>query len=956
LLQVIFNFYFYFYLTYWGNQSPYGGHRFSGIFLIWRNKMTNENETLSQDETEQALGNVLPLNQFINQFGENLMEAVSRQNPPVYNGVPNPAWDAVMSNLMRKPFVAQRERVQATCKLLIQGEQAAVINGEMGCGKTMMGIAAAAVLQAEGYRRTLVISPPHLVYKWRREILETIGNAKVWVLNGPDTLRHLIKIRESVVPTVDNPEFYIIGRVRMRMGFDWEPVATVRKVYTKTFACGEDGVLGGVIAKQAYAACPDCGSFIYNEDNERHTLQTFSAQTEKRRCCPNCGSRLWSLKRPGEQKDRNKLVYQAMCKLPTIGPKTAQRLLDGYGSDVLSNMLEDNVFEFINLMDDKGDLIFSDRQAKRMETALGKQEISFGQGGYQASEFIKRYLPDKYFDLLIVDEGHEYKNAGSAQGQAMGVLAAKSRKAILLTGTLMGGYADDLFYLLWRILPNRMLEDGFGYNVNNSLGSAAMSFLRQHGVLKDIFKETNAGNHRTAKGNRISVQTSKAPGFGPKGVARYVLPFTAFLKLKQIGGNVLPAYDEFLLNVEMTLDQQSAYDGLSNNLTQALNQALRCGDKTLLGVVLTVLLAWPDTCFRLEEVRHPRSKELLAFVPPIFKDDDISPKEAELIRLCKENKIQGRKVLVYTVYTGKRDTTTRLKNILETEGFKTAVLRSNVSTESREDWILDQVDRGIDVLICNPELVKTGFDLLDFPTICFMQSGYNVYTVQQASRRSWRIGQKQDVKVYYLSFEKSAQVACLSLMAKKIAVSQSTSGDMPETGLDVLNSDGDSIEVALAKQLLGKEEEILVAQAPALTRPVGGKSAADTPKHQTSNRLSSDELASQLSQFIGTKLWFRHILNRQLLYTDGVQFFAESGGGHGAYWFLDIVATEYWQLLTKQPFISICLTVKGEQANIEVTNGNNKVLKTREIKYTDMQEGDWKFFLTDNVLMLPSEY
>jgi hypothetical protein len=40
-------------------------------------------------------------------------------------------------------------------------------------------------------------------------------------------------------------------------------------------------------------------------------------------------------------------------------------------------------------------------------------------------------------------------------------------------------------------------------------------------------------------------------------------------------------------------------------------------------------------------------------------------------------------------------------------------------------------------------------------------------------------------------------------MARKIAVSQSTSGDMPDTGLDVLNQDGDSLEVALAKRLVG---------------------------------------------------------------------------------------------------------------------------------------------------------
>ena len=116
--------------------------------------------------------------------------------------------------------------------------------------------------------------------------------------------------------------------------------------------------------------------------------------------------------------------------------------------------------------------------------------------------------------------------------------------------------------------------------------------------------------------------------------------------------------------------------------------------------------------------------------------------------------------------------------------------------------IAEQLDRGIDVLITNPELVKTGLDLLDFPTIVFMQSGYNVYSLQQAARRSWRIGQKQPVRVIYLGYAGSSQMTCLELMAKKIMVSQSTSGDVPESGLDVLNQDGDSVEVALARQLV----------------------------------------------------------------------------------------------------------------------------------------------------------
>jgi len=39
-----------------------------------------------------------------------------------------------------------------------------------------------------------------------------------------------------------------------------------------------------------------------------------------------------------------------------------------------------------------------------------------------------------------------------------------------------------------------------------------------------------------------------------------------------------------------------------------------------------------------------------------------------------------------------------------------------------------------------------------------------------------------------LGCERSAQTSCLELIAKKIAVSQSTSGDMPESGLDDYSS------------------------------------------------------------------------------------------------------------------------------------------------------------------------
>jgi len=743
----------------------------------------------------------MALAELIESCGADLLTQVRSQNPPVYDpaieeGTPNwLAHQAILDGLKRKPFKAQADVAHTVRKLLVeQNQPAAVINAEMGTGKTMMAICAAALMQ-KTHPRTLVISPPHLVYKWRREILETVPGAKVWVLNGPDTLRKLLMLRQSLGLKSQQPEFFVLGRVRMRMGFHWRAAF----IELRQRADGQTFTL---------AACPDCMTPITRQDAEGR-LAPISAEwakanlSERRMKCEHCGSALWTLMHSGKPAgSMYELVLSALKQMPTIGDKTARRLLDVFGENALSAMLEDNVYEFVNLLDGNGDLVFSDRQAARMERSLASFEFSVGQGGYQPSEFIKRHFPRNYFGLLVVDEGHEYKNEGSAQGQAMGVLASQCGKTLLLTGTLMGGYADDLFHLLWRLDPARMIEDGFKPGKSGSMGPAAMAFMREHGVLKDVYKESSGASHRTAQGKQITLRTSKAPGFGPVGIMRYVLPVTVFLKLRDIGQKVLPPYEEQFIDVAMAEEQAGAYTRMQIALVNELKAALAQKDSTLLGVVMNVLLAWPDCCFRQERVVHPHSKKLLYLQAPVFAESDAMPKEQELLRICKAEKAQGRKVLVYSIYTGARDTTARLKSRLEQEGLKVAVLRASVDAARREDWVAEQVERGIDVLVCNPELVKTGLDLLEFPTIVFLQSGYNVYTVQQAARRSWRIGQKKPVKVLFLGYANSTQMDCLKLMAKKIAVSQSTSGDMPDSGLDVLNDAGDSLEVALAKKLI----------------------------------------------------------------------------------------------------------------------------------------------------------
>src|SRR3546814_7659364 len=70
-----------------------------------------------------------------------------------------------------------------------------------------------------------------------------------------------------------------------------------------------------------------------------------------------------------------------------------------------------------------------------------------------------------------------------------------------------------------------------------------------------IFSESDGPAHKTAKGTKVSVRTVKAPGFGPKGVLRCILPYTIFLKLRDMGG-ILPPYDEQFREVEMDRSEE----------------------------------------------------------------------------------------------------------------------------------------------------------------------------------------------------------------------------------------------------------------------------------------------------------------------------------------------------------------------------------------------------------------
>lgn len=89
------------------------------------------NEVLSAAEAN------IDLSDFVEEFKSVLLDQLNQANPPVYSSnKANPLWQAVMDTLKRKPFEAQADVVQAIATLLVKrGEQAGIINAEMGTGK-----------------------------------------------------------------------------------------------------------------------------------------------------------------------------------------------------------------------------------------------------------------------------------------------------------------------------------------------------------------------------------------------------------------------------------------------------------------------------------------------------------------------------------------------------------------------------------------------------------------------------------------------------------------------------------------------------------------------------------------------------------------------------------------------------------------------------------------------------
>jgi hypothetical protein len=637
------------------------------------------------------------------------------------------------TKLLRSPFAAQAHVIEATRKALAR-QKSLLLVGEMGTGKSLMGMAAVHA-HAEGRPyRALIFCPGQLTKKWEREIRETIPAAGVIQIDSWKTLLPMRKFRRAT-----GAEWYIIARDRAKLGALWRP-----SFQTRTHL--DDG----------FIRCSQCGRRLV--DDKREPL--FEGRSGRD---GQVGTGLW------KKRSRCEWVLAGNTTEPNYQNEGPDRLVPGCGSPLWQMTGE----------------------IRRYEPAL----------------FIKRHLKH-YFDYLLADELHETKGADTAQGHAIAALTASCRKVIGMTGTLIGGYAEHLRPILFRLSPASLIQDGLGW-------SDVTEFSERYGRIETRITQKSGGHtsdNRMSRGSRSTIKCVR-PGIMPPLFGRHLIDKCVFLGLNEVADN-LPPLTEECIAVRMDPELAHAYhQQVEQPLKDAIQEMLRRQDRRLLGAFLQTLLAYPDHPFGWEPIGYRKLNEFVTVtVPPPLDDATLRPKEQALIELVQAEKLKKRKVWVFVQYTDKHDVQGRLEGLLKASGLQVGSLRSSVPLARREEWINKNAHQA-DVVISHPRLVETGLDLFDkggrhnFPTLVFYETGYNLFTLRQASRRSWRIGQTLPCRVVYLYYASTMQDRALSLMGKKLTAAQALEGKFSSEGLVAMGGEDANVEIALARSLVSHMEE-----------------------------------------------------------------------------------------------------------------------------------------------------
>ncbi len=219
------------------------------------------------------------LGEFIDTFRDAIARRVVESYPPLYRPSEN---GRRLPRLLRKPLGAQADAIRGAA-LSLEVHRGTTVVGEMGTGKTFIAVAAA---HMAGFKRVLVLGPPHLVPKWKREVEMTAPGARAVIVRS---ITDLERLRLSTGP---GPLFAVMSREKAKLSYRWMPAVNQR------WAVSRGRLLRGEETGEPFRVpcCPGCTAQIVDRDG---VPLTDADLNRRKHTCADCGGPLWQADRSG---------------------------------------------------------------------------------------------------------------------------------------------------------------------------------------------------------------------------------------------------------------------------------------------------------------------------------------------------------------------------------------------------------------------------------------------------------------------------------------------------------------------------------------------------------------------------------------------------------------------------------------------------------------------------------
>lgn len=777
----------------------------------------------------------MTMDEYFSQYGSTIAKNLEKHLEPL---VPI---DGTMKEMVFRSMrlYPQQSAVVNAGENLLRHKKALIQNEGMGTGKTPQSIAIAEKYfvhkwlaqdkkrtLADAYNsldaikyRNIVMCPGHLVKKWAKTIREQIPFSTAIELTD---FKQLVELRNRG-PKRTGKEFYVMSMDFGKLTYMQQPVPTKIKYNgvlhkKKCEGCGFEFIgkekecpschsrelkKGSVCYTGRGLVCPECGELLFSKHDENGDVVVldvwdFATPTVRNSKCTFCGTSLW------QPFVRN---IQTGIFINQVGTKSKKWVRATHYANK-THKARKSVWVLAGHEDD----YFS-----RINEELLVKENLEGVRKYSPAMFIKKYMKG-YFDIAILDELQKFKGGATGQGNAMDALVKASKKQLALTGTIAGGMADHLFYLMYRLYPARMVAAGYKWD-------DVMKFAEDYGSVERVFALSEEDNQMGAivRGKQIGSVRAK-PGISPRLFTDFLLDCSVFLDLSDMS-KYLPDFVEKVISVELTEECKKMhydYKGIIEQIDKDSKENKAFG---LQGMKMQFALSYLDKPFGPTSIKNPNTGEVVCRIPQwkSLWEKGMLPKEKALIDLVKKEINENRCCVIFAEYTRSPDTCVayRLKELVERHvKVKVAVLEaSSPAPILREEWMHKKAEEGVKVFITNPKCTETGLDFIwevngteyNFPTLMFYQLGSSLFTVWQASRRAYRLIQKAECRVFYFAYEGTVQMETVSLIAEKQVATSAIQGKFSTKGIASMATGVDAklrIAAALSNNDFGKSESI----------------------------------------------------------------------------------------------------------------------------------------------------